>query len=114
MNPVLITYISLAAAIALEVVGTTFLQQSQQFTRPLPTLLMALCYGAAFYLLSLALRTMPVGIAYAIWSGLGIVLISAVGFFVLGQRLDLPALIGIGLIIAGVVVVNVFSSSLSH
>ncbi|HEV7435750.1 MAG TPA: multidrug efflux SMR transporter, partial [Pseudorhizobium sp.] len=101
MNPVLITYISLAAAIALEVVGTTFLQQSQQFTRPLPTLLMALCYGAAFYLLSLSLRTMPVGIAYAIWSGLGIVLISAVGFFVLGQRLDLPALIGIGLIIAG-------------
>ncbi|HEV7436276.1 MAG TPA: SMR family transporter, partial [Pseudorhizobium sp.] len=58
--------------------------------------------------------TMPVGIAYAIWSGLGIVLISAVGFFVLGQRLDLPALIGIGLIIAGVVVVNVFSSSVSH
>ncbi|WP_262913471.1 DMT family transporter [Rhizobium halophilum] len=114
MNPVLLTYISLAAAIALEVVGTTFLQQSQQFTRPLPTLLMALCYGAAFYLLSLALRTMPVGIAYAIWSGLGIVLISAVGFFVLGQRLDLPALIGIGLIIVGVVVVNVFSSSVSH
>ncbi len=114
MNPVLLTYISLAAAIALEVVGTTFLQQSQQFTRPLPTLLMALCYGAAFYLLSLALRTMPVGIAYAIWSGLGIVLISAVGFFVLGERLDLPAILGIGLIIAGVVVVNVFSSSVGH
>jgi small multidrug resistance pump len=114
MNPVLLTYISLAAAIALEVAGTTFLQQSQQFTRPLPTLLMALCYGAAFYLLSLALRTMPVGIAYAIWSGLGIVLISAVGFFVLEQRLDLPAILGIGLIIAGVVVVNVFSSSVSH
>ncbi|MCJ8519302.1 DMT family transporter [Pseudorhizobium tarimense] len=114
MNPVLLTYVSLAAAIALEVVGTTFLQQSQQFTRLLPTLLMALCYAAAFYLLSLALRTMPIGVAYAIWSGLGIVLISLVGFFILGQRLDLPAILGIGLIIAGVVVVNVFSSSVSH
>ncbi|CAD7023932.1 quaternary ammonium compound-resistance protein [Pseudorhizobium endolithicum] len=114
MNPMLLTYVSLAAAIVLEVIGTTFLQQSQQFSRPLPTLLMALCYGAAFYLLSLALRTMPVGVAYAIWSGLGIVLISAVGFFVLGQRLDLPAICGIGLIIAGVLVVNLFSSSVGH
>ena len=114
MNPMLLTYVSLAAAIALEVIGTTFLQQSQQFSRPLPTLLMALCYGAAFYLLSLALRTMPVGVAYAIWSGLGIVLISAVGFFFLGQRLDLPAICGIGLIIAGVFVINLFSSSVGH
>ena len=114
MNPMLLTYVALAAAIVLEVIGTTFLQQSQQLSRPLPTLLMALCYGAAFYLLSLALRTMPVGVAYAIWSGLGIVLISAVGFFVLGQRLDLPAILGIGLIIAGVLVVNLFSSSVGH
>jgi Membrane transporters of cations and cationic drugs len=114
MNPMLLTYVALAAAIVLEVIGTTFLQQSQQLSRPLPTLLMALCYGAAFYLLSLALRTMPVGVAYAIWSGLGIVLISAVGFFVLGQRLDLPAVLGIGLIIAGVLVVNLFSSSVGH
>ena len=114
MNPMLLTYASLAAAIVLEVVGTTLLQQSQQFTRAVPTALMALCYGAAFYLLSLALRTMPVGIAYAIWSGLGIVLISIVGLVFLGQRLDLPAVIGIGLIIAGVLVVNLFSSSVSH
>ena len=114
MNPMLLTYVSLAAAIFLEVVGTTLLQQSQQFTRAVPTVLMALCYGAAFYLLSLALRTMPVGIAYAIWSGLGIVLISIVGLVFLGQRLDLPAVVGIGLIIAGVLVVNLFSSSVSH
>ncbi|MGE7368131.1 DMT family transporter [Neorhizobium sp. NPDC001467] len=114
MNPVLLTYGSLAAAIALEVVGTTLLQQSQQFTRPLPTIGMALCYGAAFYLLSIVLRTMPVGIAYAIWSALGIVLVSAVGVFLFKQTLDLAAIIGLGLIIAGVVVVNVFSNSVSH
>lgn len=114
MSPMMTTYVSLAAAIFLEVIGTTFLQQSQQFTRPVPTLLMALCYGAAFYLLSLALRVMPVGIAYAIWSSLGIVLISVVGLVFLQQRLDLPAIIGIGLIIAGVLVVNLFSTSVSH
>lgn len=114
MNPALITYGSLAAAIVLEVIGTTFLQQSQQFTRALPTILMALCYLAAFYLLSIALRTLPVGIAYAIWSGLGIVLISVVGLVIFRQTLDMAAVIGLGLIIAGVVVVNVFSSSVSH
>ncbi len=114
MNPILLTYASLALAIVLEVIGTTFLQQSQQFSRPLPTLAMALCYGAAFYLLSLALRTMPVGIAYAIWSGLGIVLISLVGLVFLGQKLDLPAIIGITLIVAGVLVVNLFSASTHH
>ena len=114
MNPALLTYGSLAAAIVLEVIGTTFLQQSQQFTRALPTVLMALCYGAAFYLLSIALRTLPVGIAYAIWSGLGIVLISLVGYFVFGQKLDLAAILGLGLIIGGVVVLNVFSKSTFH
>ena len=114
MNPVLLTYGSLAAAIVLEVIGTTFLQQSAQFTRALPTILMALCYAAAFYLLSIALRTMPVGIAYAIWSGLGIVLISVVGLVLFRQTLDTAALIGLGLIISGVVVVNVFSSSVGH
>jgi len=114
MNPILLTYASLALAIVLKVIGTTFLQQSQQFSRPLPTLAMALCYGAAFYLLSLALRTMPVGVAYAIWSGLGIVLISLVGLVFLGQKLDLPAIIGITLIVAGVLVVNLFSASTHH
>ena len=114
MKPALATYGALLSAIALEVVGTTFLQKSQQFTRPVPTLLMALCYVAAFYFLSHALKTMPVGIAYAIWSGLGIVLISAIGVTVFQQRLDMPAIVGLGLIIAGVVIVNVFSDSVSH
>nr|WP_210297848.1 MULTISPECIES: SMR family transporter [Rhizobium/Agrobacterium group] len=102
------------SAIALEVVGTTLLQQSQQFTRILPTLGMALCYGAAFYLLSITLRVLPVGIAYAIWSGLGIVLISAVGLIVFRQSLDMAAMIGLGFIIAGVVIVNVFSKTVAH
>jgi small multidrug resistance pump len=114
MNPALMTYASLGAAIVLEVVGTTFLQQSQQFTRLLPTMLMAICYGSAFYLLSIALRVMPMGIVYAIWSGLGIVLISGVGLVVFRQKLDTAALIGLGLIIAGVVVVNMFSKSVGH
>jgi small multidrug resistance pump len=92
-------YAALAVAVMLEVVGTTALQQSQQFTRPLPTLLMAVCYLGAFYFLSVVLKTLPVGIAYALWSGLGIVLISG---------------IGIGLIIAGVLVVNLFSTSIRH
>jgi small multidrug resistance pump len=114
VNPALITYGSLLSAIALEVVGTTLLQQSQQFTRILPTLGMALCYGAAFYLLSITLRVLPVGIAYAIWSGLGIVLISAVGLIVFRQSLDMAAMIGLGFIIAGVVIVNVFSKTVAH
>jgi small multidrug resistance pump len=114
VNPALITYGSLLSAIALEVVGTTLLQQSQQFTRILPTLGMALCYGAAFYLLSITLRVLPVGIAYAIWSGLGIVLISVVGLIVFRQSLDMAAMIGLGFIIAGVVIVNVFSKTVAH
>jgi small multidrug resistance pump len=114
VNPALITYGSLLSAIALEVVGTTPLQQSQQFTRILPTLGMALCYGAAFYLLSITLRVLPVGVAYAIWSGLGIVLISAVGLIVFRQSLDMAAMIGLGFIIAGVVIVNVFSKTVAH
>nr|WP_222857422.1 SMR family transporter [Rhizobium wenxiniae] len=101
-------------AIALEVVGTTLLQQSQQFTRLLPTLGMALCYGAAFFFLSITLREMPVGIAYALWSGFGIVLISAIGVVLFRQSLDLAAIIGLGLIISGVIVVNLFSKSVSH
>jgi small multidrug resistance pump len=114
VNPALFTYGTLFVAIALEVVGTTLLQQSQQFTRLLPTLGMALCYGLAFYFLSITLRVLPVGIAYAIWSGLGIVLISAVGLIVFRQTLDLAAIIGLGLIISGVAVVNIFSNTVSH
>jgi small multidrug resistance pump len=114
MNGAVMTYAALIAAIVCEVIGTSFLQQSQQFTRLVPTALMAVFYGAAFFLLSITLKTLPVGVAYAIWSGLGIVLISVVGYVFFRQTLDLAAMIGLGLIIAGVVVVNVFSKTVGH
>ncbi|WP_324602992.1 MULTISPECIES: DMT family transporter [Hyphomonas] len=114
MNPALITYGALGIAIMFEIIGTTLLQQSQQFTRWLPTLGMALCYGAAFYFLSIALKTIPVGVAYAIWSGMGIVLIALIGLMLFGQKLDLPAIIGMAMIIGGVVVMNLFSKTVSH
>jgi small multidrug resistance pump len=114
MSPALSAYAALFTAIVLEVIGTTLLQKSAQFTRLWPTLGMAVCYLGAFWFLSLTLRTVPVGLAYAIWSGLGIVLISLIGWRVFGQALDPPAMIGIGLIIAGVVVINLFSKSMPH
>ena len=107
-------YLPLAMAIALEVVGTSLLQRSQQFSRLWPTLGMAICYLASFYLLSLALRVLPLGVAYAIWSALGIVLVALIGLFVFHQRLDLPAVIGLGRIVAGVIVVNLFSQTAGH
>lgn len=107
-------YIPLAIAIGLEVVGTSLLQRSAQFTRLWPTLGMAVCYLASFYLLSLSLRLLPLGIAYAIWSAVGIVLVALIGLVVFGQRLDLPAVIGLGLIVAGVIVVNLFSKTVGH
>ena len=110
----LITWAALLGAIALEVAGTTLLQASQQFTRPWPTAGMAVCYGLAFYLLSIALRQMPVGIAYAIWSGLGVVLISVIGTVAFRQRLDLPAIAGLTMIVGGVVVINLFSKTVGH
>lgn len=108
------TYAYLIAAIILEVIGTSALQASEQFTRPKPLILTAVSYAASFYFLSLVLRTMPVGIAYAIWSGLGIVLITLVGLVWFGQKLDMPAVVGLALIIAGVGTINQLSSSVSH
>ncbi|MGY5800474.1 QacE family quaternary ammonium compound efflux SMR transporter [Agrobacterium rhizogenes] len=107
-------YAMLLVAIVLEVIGTTALQMSQQFTRLAPTIVVMICYAAAFYCLSVTLRVIPVGIAYAIWSALGIVLISIVGVVLFRQKLDLAAIIGLALIIAGVLVVNLFSKSVSH
>ena len=110
----LVTWAALLGAIALEVAGTTMLQASKQFTRVWPTAGMAVCYGLAFYLLSIALRQMPVGIAYAIWSGLGVVLISVIGTVVFRQRLDLPAMVGLAMIVGGVMVINLFSKTVGH
>ncbi|WP_322865881.1 multidrug efflux SMR transporter [Aquicoccus sp. G2-2] len=101
-------YLTLFFAVLAETIGTSALQASQQFTRLWPSLLVVVAYAVSFYLLSMTLRHMPVGIVYAIWSGLGIVFIAAIGYVVFRQSLDLPAVIGLGLIVAGIVVIQLF------
>ena len=110
MNP----YIYLAAAIVLEVIATSLLKASDGMSRLWPTVGALVGYGLCFYLLSVTMKSVPTGIAYAIWSGLGIVLISLVGLVWFGQKLDMPAVIGLALIIAGVGTINLFSSTVSH
>jgi small multidrug resistance pump len=107
-------YVYLGVAIIFEVIGTSALKASDSFTRLLPSIVTVVTYAISFLLLALTLRTIPVGIAYAMWSGAGIVLIAMVGWLWFKQPLDLPALIGLGLIVGGVVVVNAFSQSLPH
>ncbi len=107
-------YWYLAIAIVAEVVATSALKLADGFTRPLPSLVVVLGYGVAFYFLALVLRSIPVGVAYAIWSGAGIALISLIGWMVFRQSLDVAAIVGIGLIVAGVVVIQVFSRSAAH
>nr|WP_223871889.1 SMR family transporter [Candidatus Dactylopiibacterium carminicum] len=104
----------MAVAIVCEVIATSALKASAGFSRPLPSVLVVLGYGAAFYLLTIVLRSIPVGVAYAIWSGAGIVLVSLVGWLLYRQSLDTPAILGIGLILAGVLVLNLFSRSAAH
>lgn len=106
-------FVYLGIAIVAEVIATTSLKASQGFTQWWPSVLVVAGYGIAFYCLSLVLKTIPVGIAYAIWSGLGIVLVTVVSAVVFRQIPDLPALLGMGLIIAGVVVMNMFSSTVA-
>ncbi|HEX2890604.1 DMT family transporter [Vineibacter terrae] len=108
------SYVYLGIAIVSEVIATSALKASEEFSRLVPSIIVVVGYGVAFYCLSLTLRTIPVGIAYAIWSGVGIVLIALVGLFWFRQALDLPAIIGMALIIAGVVVVNLFSKAVPH
>ena len=107
-------WLYLTVAIVLEVVATSALKASDGFTRLQPSLLVVVGYSAAFYMLSLTLRTMPVGVVYAVWSGVGVVLITLVGWLWFKQELDVPAFIGIALIAAGVIVLNFFSKSVSH
>jgi len=107
-------YVYLAMAIVAEVIATTALKMSDEFSNLIPSVVVVVGYGIAFYFLSLVLNTIPVGIAYAVWSGMGIVLITIVGAVFLGQKIDLPAIIGMLLIITGVVVMNVFSKSVGH
>lgn len=108
------TYLYLGIAIIAEVIATSSLKSSEGFTRLWPSLLCIAGYALAIFLLSLTLRSLPTGIAYAIWSGVGIVLVSAIGWVYYGQKLDTPAIVGLSLIIAGVIVVNVFSKSIAH
>lgn len=107
-------YLFLAAAILCETVATSFLKKTEQFTKLGPTVVFIIAMASSFYLLTFALRGIPIGIAYAIWSAAGIVLISLVGYFAYQQKLDLPAIIGIAFIVVGVVIINVFSNSTTH
>ena len=106
-----IHYIYLIVAVLFETIGTSALQASQQFTKTGPTVIVFLAYGLAFFFLGLTLKYMPVGVVYALWSGLGIVLIALIGFAVFGQRLDAAAVLGIGLILAGIVTIHLFSDA---
>ncbi|WP_074928247.1 DMT family transporter [Nitrosomonas eutropha] len=101
----------LSAAITVEIIATSLLKSSEGFTRLWPSLIVIIGYGCAFFFLSLTLRTIPVGVAYAIWSGAGIVLVTLIAWLVFGQRIDLPGLAGIGMIVAGVIILNLFSKT---
>jgi small multidrug resistance pump len=107
-------YVYLFAAIMSEVVATSALKAAEGFSRFWPSVIVIVGYGLAFYCLSLTVRTVPIGIAYAIWSGVGIVLISLVGLLLYRQSLDLPAVIGMALILVGVLIINVFSKTAGH
>lgn len=107
-------YLLLFVAIVAEIIATSSLKASEGFTKPWPSVLVVVFYSIAFYCLSLTLKSIPLGVAYAIWSGVGIVLVSVVGLILFKQKLDLPAIIGISLIVIGVVVINVFSKSSVH
>ncbi|MGQ7959652.1 DMT family transporter [Pseudomonas sp. SP16.1] len=107
-------YLYLAIAIAAEVVATTSMKAIDGFNKPLPLLLVVAGYAIAFWMLTLVVRTIPVGIAYAIWAGLGIVLVSIAALVLYQQKLDLPAVLGMGLIVSGVLVIQLFSQSTGH
>jgi small multidrug resistance pump len=107
-------YAWLLVAILFEVLATTALKETQGFTRLVPSLVTVAGYALAFYFLSLPLRTMPVGVVYAIWSGAGIILVTVIGWNWFRQALDFPALLGMGFILVGVVIINIFSKTLTH
>jgi len=107
-------YLFLTAAIIAEVIATSALKASDGFSQLIPSIIVVMGYGLAFWLLSLTLKSIPVGIAYATWSGAGIILITAIGWIVFGQKLDPVAIVGMVLIIAGVVLINLVSRSAAH
>lgn len=107
-------YLFLSLAIVLEVIGSSFLAKSNGFTKFTPSVITIIAFGGCFFFLSQALKSIPLGIAYAIWAGLGIVLTATVSVIIFKQKLDTPALLGMALIVAGVIVINVFSKSATH
>ncbi|CUJ93530.1 SMR family transporter [Shimia thalassica] len=107
-------YLLLIAAVLMETIGTSALQASQQFSRLWPSVIVVVAYAVSFYLLAMTLKFLPVGITYAIWSGFGIVFIAVIGYFVFGQKLDLPAVLGMGLILVGILVIHLFSKTVAH
>jgi small multidrug resistance pump len=107
-------YLFLALAIICEVIGTTAINASNQFSKLVPSLITVAGYGLAFYFFSFSLRSIPVGVAYAIWAGVGVVLVALIGVFFFKQRLDFPAIAGMALIITGVLVMHLFSKTVSH
>lgn len=108
------SYLALAGAIIFELIGISFLQASQQFTRPGFSIAAIVTQGAAMYLFSIALRTIPVGVAYAMWCGLGIALIAGISFAIFKQQMDFPAVLGISLIAIGAVLITGFSQTKLH
>ena len=108
------SYIYLALAIAAEVAATSLLKTTEEFSRLVPTTFLVVFYIISFYLMTLALRDLPIGVVYAVWSGLGIVLVACVGAFVYKEIPDLGSLIGMSLILSGVVVMHLFSTSIRH
>ena len=107
------SYFYLSFAIVCEVIATTALKASEGFTRVWPSIIVAVGYGLSFYALSRCLKTMSIGVVYAVWSGLGIVLITLAGFVVYKQKLDTPAIIGMSLVVIGVCVIQLFSKTVS-
>ncbi len=107
-------YVYLAISIIAEVIATSSLKASEGFTKLIPSIIVVVGYGVAFHFLALTLKTIPIGVAYAIWAGAGVTLVAVVGWLLFGQKLDAPAVIGMGLIITGVVVLQVFSKAAGH
>lgn len=114
MSPVSFAYLLLACAIVSEVIGSTFLVKSEGFTKLLPSIMVVILFCLAFYLLAQVIKVIPLGIAYAIWAGVGIILTALVGFVLFKQQLDFPAMLGIAFIVIGVIIINAFSSSAGH
>lgn len=107
-------WLALAIAIIAEVIATSTMKSTNEFTRFWPSLVVVLGYGTGFYFMTISMRVLPIGIMYAIWSGVGILGVSLMGWVIYRQALDIPAIIGMSLIVAGVVVINVFSKSIGH